>query len=232
MKKKISKKFILTLPTFILALALAAIFIFLGFWQLDSAREVKSRQIPFQERPLTLLSKLAKPGANLSEDAINRLVTFSGRYGIQLIAPNQLNGKNEIGDWLVGLLEVENGGAILVVRSSSSADQPRGDITVEGRLFPRQFDDRSTKSEGQLSRLDPALVSALYPIELYDGFVVASQEIVDGQEITLPRVFLEPAKPTTPGNYWQHISYFIIWLLMAAVVLFLPFYQRSRKESP
>jgi hypothetical protein len=34
-----------------------------------------------------------------------------------------------------------------------------------------------------------------------------------------------------PGYYWQHISYVVIWWLMALVVLFLPLYGRRRKSE-
>jgi hypothetical protein len=29
-----------------------------------------------------------------------------------------------------------------------------------------------------------------------------------------------------PGYYWQHISYVVIWWLMAALVIWAPFYRR------
>jgi hypothetical protein len=50
-------------------------------------------------------------------------------------------------------------------------------------------------------------------------------------EIYTERPELDPAKPNVPGYYWQHISYVVIWWLMALVVLFLPFYQVSRKRQ-
>ena len=97
--------------------------------------------------------------------------------------------------------------------------------------MPRQFEDRSEKLDGQLSRLDPSLVSALYPDNLYDGFVVANSELVDGKEVVIPRVSVAPARPTVPGYYWQHLSYVVIWWLMALVVLFMPFYNRWRSKQ-
>jgi hypothetical protein len=54
---------------------------------------------------------------------------------------------------------------------------------------------------------------------------------INGVEIDLKRPELDPAKPNVPGYYWQHISYVVIWWLMALVVLFLPFYQVSRKRQ-
>jgi Mg2+ and Co2+ transporter CorA len=44
-------------------------------------------------------------------------------------------------------------------------------------------------------------------------------------------VNLEPAAPSVPGYYWQHIAYVVIWWLMALVVLFLPVYGRWRERE-
>ncbi|NDF42507.1 MAG: hypothetical protein EB105_02670, partial [Actinobacteria bacterium] len=152
------------------------------------------------------------------------------RYVAEFDAPNQIDKNEKSETWLVGLMEVDGGGAILVVRTYREAEMPKGTVTITGRLLPRQFDDRSEKKEGELSRLDPSIVSSLYPDDLYDGFVVAMNESVDGRSIELPRVTVEPARPTVPGYYWQHISYVVIWWLMALVVLFMPFYSRWRSK--
>ena len=214
----------------IAALALIAIFISLGFWQLDRARQLQALQQPYQDLPLISLSEVAEPSENLTDSAINRIVTFSGSYVMQFTAPNQIDRNKNKADWLVGLLEVDGGGAILVVRSTRNGEMPRGDLQITGRLFPRQFEDRSEKVEGELSRLDPSLVSSLYSDALYDGYVVAATEVDSGRPIQLPRVDLAPARPTVPGYYWQHIAYVAIWWLMALVVVFLPFYNRWRKR--
>lgn len=214
----------------IAALALIAIFISLGFWQLDRARQLQTLQQPYQDLPSISLSEVAEPSENLTDSAINRIVTFSGSYVMQFTAPNQIDRNKNKADWLVGLLEVDGGGAILVVRSTRNGEMPRGDLQITGRLFPRQFEDRSEKVEGELSRLDPSLVSSLYSDTLYDGFVVAATEVDSGRPIQLTRVDLAPARPTVPGYYWQHIAYVAIWWLMALVVVFLPFYNRWRKR--
>jgi hypothetical protein len=214
----------------IAALALIAIFISLGFWQLDRARQLQALQQPYQDLPSISLSEVAEPSENLTDSAINRIVTFSGSYVMQFTAPNQIDRNKNKADWLVGLLEVDGGGAILVVRSTRNGEMPRGDLQITGRLFPRQFEDRSEKVEGELSRLDPSLVSSLYSDALYDGYVVATIEVDSGLPIQLPRVDLVPARPTVPGYYWQHIAYVAIWWLMALVVVFLPFYNRWRKR--
>lgn len=217
--------------TAILILALMSTFIALGFWQLDRARSLKELQKPYQELPIVALSNIANTNSNLADESVNRIVTFTGRYVAEFDAPNQRDKDGRTENWLVGLMEVDGGGAILVVRSNQNSEIPKGNISVTGRLLPRQFEDRSEKLDGQLSRLDPSLVSALYPDNLYDGFVVANSELVDGKEVDIPRVAVAPARPTVPGYYWQHLSYVVIWWLMALVVLFMPFYSRWRSKQ-
>jgi len=229
---KISKK---ELPSKIgaalIVLILCATFIRLGFWQLDRAGEFQELQKPYIERPVINLSQVASPGENLSDDSINQIVRFSGRYLDQYIAPNQEDKYGVRSDWIVSLLEVDSGGAILVVRSTSNTEVLPGKVDITGRLFNRQFDDRAKKSSSQLSRIDPALLVASYDQKLFDGFVLAQNESINGIELDIKRPELDPAKPSVPGYYWQHISYVVIWWLMALVVLFLPFYQVSRKRQ-
>jgi surfeit locus 1 family protein len=214
-----------------IVLILCATFIRLGFWQLDRAGEFQELQRPYIERPVINLSQVATPGENLSDDSINQIVRFSGKYLDQYIAPNQEDKFGVRSDWVVGLLEVDSGGAILVVRSTSNTEIPLGAVDITGRLFNRQFDDRAKKSSSQLNRIDPALLVASYDQKLFDGFVLAQNESINGIELDINRPELDPAKPSVPGYYWQHISYVVIWWLMALVVLFLPFYQVSRKRQ-
>lgn len=212
-------------------LALCGTFIRLGFWQLDRAAELKELQKPYVEQPMIALTDIAEPSANLRDDAINRIVTFSGRYVMQFDAPGQQDKNGKTAQWLVGLLEVEGSGAILVVRSDKEAELPKGEVFVQGRLLVRQFEDRVGKSDGALSRLDPSLLVGMYELPIFDGYVVAQSEVVDGKILTLPRVAIDPARPSVPGYYWQHISYVVIWWLMALVVVFLPFYGRKRRTE-
>ena len=219
----------------LVVISLCGAFIRLGFWQLDRAADLKELQKPYVEQPVIPLTDVAAPSLNLSDSAINRIVTFSGRYVAQFDAPGQSDNSGVIKTWLVGLLEVNGGGAILVVRSadqtSAANEIPKGEVEVQGRLLVRQFEDRAEKKSDQLSRLDPSLLLGMYDLPVFDGYVVAQSERVDGKALTLARVQVDPAKPSVPGYYWQHISYVVIWWLMALVVLFLPFYSRKRKSE-
>jgi hypothetical protein len=216
--------------TFAVILLVTA-FTLLGFWQLDRAGQVKELQRPYQEKEVIALSKIAEPNSNLSGESVNRIVEFSGTYVAQFDALDQIDSRGEKSDWQVALMEVDGGGYLLVVRSMQATDLPKGDIFVTGRIFPRQYEDVSERVSGKLSRIDPSLVVADFPGDYYDGFVVVKQELRDGVALDLARVNLEPAAPSVPGYYWQHIAYVVIWWLMALVVLFLPVYGRWRERE-
>lgn len=217
----------------IIALAFAALFIFLGFWQLDRAAQVKELQKPFLELPAVALSEVTTPSTNLSGIAVNRIVEFSGSYVTQYLAPKQVDKeKSKTSDWNVGLMEVDGGGLLLVVRGEGLIETPRGEIEVKGRIYHRQFEDRApeaTLSSGQLRRIDPSLLLGEYSGDYYDGYVIAITEERNGRQIIeSSRVTAQPTEPTVPGYYWQHIAYVVIWWLMAGVVLFLPLYSNWR----
>jgi hypothetical protein len=216
--------------TFAVILLVTA-FTLLGFWQLNRAGQVKELQRPYQEKEVIALSKIAEPNSNLSGESVNRIVEFSGTYVAQFDALDQIDSRGEKSDWQVALMEVDGGGYLLVVRSMQATDLPKGDIFVTGRIFPRQYEDVSERVSGKLSRIDPSLVVADFPGDYYDGFVVVKQELRDGVALDLARVNLEPAAPSVPGYYWQHIAYVVIWWLMALVVLFLPVYGRWRERE-
>ena len=215
-------------------LILVAIFILLGFWQLDRAAQVKELQKPYIEKPIVELANVAKPNRNLAGESVNRIVSFTGTYVTQLFAPNQIDNKKVESTWSIGLMEIDGGGYLLVVRSYEPSELPRGDVAVTGRLIHRQFDDVSPNaqsSKGELRRIDPSLVVAQYGGDYYDGYVVAQSEEVNGRIISAERVTIDPVQSTVPGYYWQHIAYVIIWWLMALVVLFLPIYSRLRERN-
>ena len=99
-------------------------------------------------------------------------------------------------------------------------------IDIEGLLVASQYDDRSVNTAGVISRLDSAVVTSLTNLDLYDGYVLASKESTRTGELDRTRVTPEKLTSRIPGFYWQHLSYVVIWGLMAGVVLYLPFYRR------
>jgi hypothetical protein len=99
-------------------------------------------------------------------------------------------------------------------------------IDVQGLLVASQFGDRAENAPGVISRLDSAVVTSLTDLDLYDGYVLATSESTRDQKLERTRVTPEKLQSKIPGFYWQHLSYVVIWWLMAGVVLYLPFYRR------
>jgi hypothetical protein len=99
-------------------------------------------------------------------------------------------------------------------------------IGITGVLVASQSGDRANNSPGVISRLDSAVIVGLTDLDLYDGYILARSESTRGVDLERSRVTEEKLNPKIPGFYWQHLSYVVIWWLMAAVVLYLPFYRR------
>ena len=215
-------------------LAIAALFVGLGFWQLQRAADLKeslkvARTI---DTKVVALQSVAQPRQALGEQAFNRTVSLTGKYIANFRAPNQDDGNGVVADWEVALAQVDERSAILVVRGLWSDRmlnpeiQQSMNIDIEGVLVASQSGDRADNVPGVISRLDSAVVVGLTDLDLYDGYILARSEASDGQDLQRTRVTEEKVNPKIPGYYWQHISYVVIWWLMAAVVLYLPFYRR------
>jgi cytochrome oxidase assembly protein ShyY1 len=231
---KISKEFIAQL---IAALLLSVTFIGLGNWQLNRAHDVKVANQVVPDRPRTNLEKIATAGTNLEPDAINRLVSASGKYSQLYIAPKQklLSGKEEtVSNLEVRLLQLSGNRGILVVRGVEELESQEisGTLRVSGRLYPRQTSDSTRAVKDELSRIDPALIVGMNDLSLFDGYIIATSEATAlGQEILTTRIPAPQLKSKVTGNYWQHISYVFVWWLMALIVLFAPFYNSMKERQ-
>jgi len=144
----------------------------------------------------------------------------------------QKDGDGVVKDWEVALLQVDTTDAILVVRGlwSERLQEPQlsmsNRVELEGILRAHQSEDRAFNSPGVISRLDSSVIVSLTDLDLYDGYVIALDEKVREGVIERTRVTPELRTARIPGFYWQHISYVVVWWLMAAVVLYLPLYRR------
>jgi len=218
----------------IAVLLIAAVFVGLGIWQLQRAAELKDslKVATTIDTNLVPLESVTVPRQSLPADAINKTVSATGQYIQNFKAPNQIDGNGKQSDWEVALLQIGTDSAILVVRGLWSERLKNPEIQqsmmidVKGLLLASQYGDRSVNTPGVISRLDSAVVTSLTDLDLYDGYIVANAEAT--RTGALERTRLTPEKLTSriPGFYWQHLSYVVIWGLMAAVVLYLPFYRR------
>jgi cytochrome oxidase assembly protein ShyY1 len=214
--------------------AIAALFVGLGFWQLQRAADLKTSLKVAQTVDTTVvpLQSVAQPRTALGANAFNKTVSLTGKYIENFRAPNQVDGDGVVADWEVALAQIDERSAILVVRGlwsermNNPEIQQSMNIDIQGVLVASQSTDRSDNTPGVISRLDSAVIVGLTDLDLYDGYILARSEVNDGQDLQRTRVTEEKINPKIPGYYWQHISYVVIWWLMAAVVLYLPFYRR------
>jgi surfeit locus 1 family protein len=215
-------------------LLIAAIFVGLGIWQLQRAADLKNslKVATTIDTKVVQLESVTTPRVSLPPAAINKTVSVSGQYIQNFRAPNQIDGDGKQSDWEVALLQIGTESAILVVRGLWSERLLNPDIQqsmvidIEGLLVASQYDDRSVNTAGVISRLDSAVITSLTDLDLYDGYVLASKESTRTMELDRTRVTPEKLTSKIPGFYWQHLSYVVIWGLMAGVVLYLPFYRR------
>jgi cytochrome oxidase assembly protein ShyY1 len=213
---------------------IAAIFVGLGIWQLQRAADLKNslKVATTIDTNIVPLESVAVPRVSLPPTALNKTVFVTGQYIQNFRAPNQIDGDGKQSDWEVALLQVTTNSAILVVRGLWAERLKNPDIQqsmkidIEGLLVASQYGDRAENSPGVISRLDSAVVTSLTNLDLYDGYVLASSEATRTGSLDRTRVTPEKLTSRIPGFYWQHLSYVVIWWLMAAVALFLPFYRR------
>lgn len=219
-------------------ISLALVFVALGNWQLDRSVVVKELNAAAKviDPKVYSLGELAAPSVALDSRNVNKSVSVSGFYISNFKAPYQKDINGKVSDWEVGLLQVDGSdplSGILVVRGLWADRLNSPEVTMStkieliGTLQPRQNDDRADNVPGVISRLDSSVIVGLTDLELYDGFIVAKSETVRDGELVRDRVVADPPVSKVAGYYWQHISYVAIWWLMAAIVLYLPFYRRS-----
>ena len=219
-------------------IAITLVFIGLGNWQLDRAGFVKelnaaSKVIDPKVYPL---NDLAAPTVALDSRNVNKKVAVSGFYIANFKAPFQRDKDGVVSDWEVALMQVdaaEPSAGILVVRGLWSDRLLNPEVAMStkielvGSMQPHQNDDRTENVPGVISRLDSSVIVGQTDVQLYDGFIVAQSESTRDAELVRTRVIAQEPVSRVAGYYWQHISYVAIWWLMAAIVLYLPFYRRS-----
>lgn len=217
-------------------LAIAAAFFSLGLWQLDRANELQESKKIIPDSTIYQLAELASPATSLDSRNVGKKVQLRGNFILTFRAPNQTDLAERRSDWEVALMQVDERSAILVLRGywKDRLVEPQvamsTGVDLHGVLQPRQFEDVARNAPGVISRLDSSVIVSLTDLDLYDGFLIATQESVSDGPIIRDRVELAPPESKVGGYYWQHISYVVIWWLMAVIVLYLPFY-RKREES-
>jgi cytochrome oxidase assembly protein ShyY1 len=218
-------------------LAIAAAFFSLGLWQLDRANELEESKKIVPDSKIYQLSDLAAPAASLDSRSVGKKVQLRGKYILTFRAPQQTDLAERRSDWEVALMQVDDKSAILVLRGywkdrlvEPTVAMSTG-VDLEAIVQPRQFEDVVTSAPGVISRLDSSVIISQTDLDLYDGFLLATSESVSDGPILRDRIELAPPESKVGGYYWQHISYVVIWWLMALIVLYLPFYGKGRERD-
>jgi len=225
----------------LLVLAVILVLVGLGNWQLDRAALVKENNAAAKvvDPNIYSLEELATPTLPLDSRNVNKQLSTEGFYIANFKAPLQRDRDGAISDWEVALLQVDGvtpPSGILVVRglwkdrlvSPEIAMSTR--ISLVGTLQPHQNDDHADNAPGVISRLDSSVIVGLVDLQLYDGFIAAKSERTRTGELARERVIPPTPVSRIAGYYWQHISYVAIWWLMAAIVIYLPFYRRKYEK--
>jgi cytochrome oxidase assembly protein ShyY1 len=235
--KTIAKKFLQGFGV----LAIALVLVGLGNWQLDRAHLVQTTNAEAKvvDPKIYSLNDLAKPTIALDSRNVNKQVAVSGFYIANFKAPLQSDIDGKVSDWEVALLQVDGSdpiSGILVVRGlwADRLLNPEvamsTNISLVGTMQPHQNDDRADNVPGVISRLDSSVIVGLADVALYDGFIVAKSEKTREGNLVRERVVAKAPVSRVAGYYWQHISYVAIWWLMAAIVIYLPFYRRKSEQ--
>jgi cytochrome oxidase assembly protein ShyY1 len=235
--KAIAKKFLQALGV----LAIVLVLVGLGNWQLDRAHLVQTTNAAAKviDPKVYSLNELAAPTVALDSRNVNKQVMVSGFYIANFKAPLQSDSDGKVNDWEVALLQVDGSNpisGILVVRGLWSDRLLNPEVAMStkidlvGTVQPHQNDDRAENVPGVISRLDSSVIVGLADVALYDGFIVAKSEKTRESDLVRERVVAKAPVSRVAGYYWQHISYVAIWWLMAAIVIYLPFYRRKVGE--
>ncbi len=218
-------------------LAIAAAFFSLGLWQLDRAIELEESKKIVPDSKIYQLSDLAAPAASLDSRNVGKKVQLRGKYILTFRAPLQTDLAERRSDWEVALMQVDEKSAILVLRGywkdrlvEPTVAMSTG-VDLQAIVQPRQFEDVVASAPGVISRLDSSVIISQTDLELFDGFLLATSESVSDGPILRDRIELAPPESKVGGYYWQHISYVVIWWLMALIVLYLPFYGKGRERD-
>ena len=218
-------------------LAIAAAFFSLGLWQLDRANELEESKKIVPDSKIYQLSDLAAPAASLDSRSVGKKVQLRGKYILTFRAPQQTDLAERRSDWEVALMQVDEKSAILVLRGywkdrlvEPTVAMSTG-VDLQAIVQPRQFEDVVASAPGVISRLDSSVIISQTDLALFDGFLLAASEEVSDGPILRDRIELAPPESKVGGYYWQHISYVVIWWLMALIVLYLPFYGKGRERD-
>jgi surfeit locus 1 family protein len=208
-----------------------ALFGRLGLWQLDVSRDQGAReaQEAASARPVAPVTELAQPHAALTDEAVGRTVTATGRYDESkqmLITGRRLGGA--VGMWVMTPLVLETGALLPVVRGfvtdpAEAGPPDAGVVTVTGMLAPGEGppDRRVDLPPGQLAKLDLADLVNRWDEPLFSGFVFATGQSPPLSTTAAAMTPVPPPDVSTGGIVWRNFAYALQWWVFAAFTLYM-----------
>ena len=207
------------------ALALAVLFTFLGFWQLDRAEQKRALEAAFESggEPVEITADTAPP--------LYQRISATGRFlgSRQFLIGNIVEG-GRLGYYVITPLELEEGGPLLLVNRGWTPRQPDGelpDVSVEPGL--RTVAGRA----GRLPRVGVRPGTALDPDGSWPRLATfpAVDDLAQAlQRPALPYVLLmDPDSAGGLVRQWEprqagparHLAYAFQWFALAVAVVAL-----------
>jgi surfeit locus 1 family protein len=214
----------------VLALALAAVFAFLGKWQLERSIE-NGKPLPATTETTISLDDVADPSKGVGDSVAGQKVTVSGTF----VAGDTtvLTGRSGGGRYQsVGhLVDAKTGASLPVVlgwsdqRSAAVAGGDRltdgASMTVSGRYYPAESPDQDAFQRNEYSAVAPARFVNTWKSfddDMYGGYVVADGSTAKAADLGT----IADRAPTREVQFdWLNLFYAVEWVVFAGFAVFL-----------
>lgn len=214
----------------VFALAVAALFAFLGHWQLDrSVESLKPANTGSETRKV--LSDITEPQTDFLDRLTGQKVSATGAFeqGDFRVLSGRLND-GKTGYWLVGRFVDSANDATLAVAvgwaptaagaRAAEVDVPATSISLDGRYLPSEAADDGKFQQGEATVLSvPELINEWndFSGDVYNGYVVSATTYGDLTAISSP----PPIDKATIN--WLNLFYAVEWAVFAGFAIFLWF---------
>lgn len=223
------------------ALLVAAVFAWLGQWQLSRAVDTNPPP-PGATEQVQPIGEVTQPGAYLPEPLVGQRVDVAGQFvpGDFLVVSSRFNG-GEQGYWVTGQLRVDPGPGIpdptsLAVALGWSADRAAADAAAADLNAdpggPRELTGRLISDEGpaapprgaaanEMTRMSPAALLGWWhdtdQLNVYRPYLVA-----DGDALPDGLIAIDSPAPDERGNVnWLNIFYAVEWAIFAGFAFYM-----------
>lgn len=196
-----------------IGLALAAVMIWLGLWQMQVFVDKGNRSVE---------DRASQPAVPLAEhlgsdgqvgDIYGKQVTFTGTYlpGQEVVIPTGA------GQRVLTALQLDDGRVLAVVRgltTGGAGAPPTGVVTQTGLFLPGEGDPKGVVPDGSLRTVRMPLLAQVWPQQLVAGFVTLNAAESAAQGLAQAPVQL----PGGEGSV-QNSGYALQWWVFAAFAL-------------